>query len=68
MTRLTCESCAGFNRQHLTAQPIVADGVEVHPAQAQCRRTPPPWQIVKTTDWCLGWTPRRTPLPNEDND
>lgn len=77
MTHLRCETCAAFARDEPApapgsvvevapgaASPTASPGVRV----AQCRRTAPPWSIVRATDWCLAWTPIRKPAPYQDND
>ena len=58
MSRLACTGCAAFNRDEPTAPAIERTNLSL-PAEAQCRRTAPPWSIVKATDWCMAWTPRR---------
>lgn len=54
VSRLTCESCAAFNRAQRNGD-VAGDGS----SEAQCRRTAPPWSLVKSTDWCMAWTPQR---------
>ena len=64
----TCLECAAYDREHLIHHPQVHGDIR-HPGVARCRLTPPPWQPVNDTDWCLAWQPRRPTAAalHEDN-
>jgi hypothetical protein len=68
MTTRVCENCAAFDREHLVQHAAYVGDTRIPPS-ARCKRTPPPWHLVRGNDWCQAWN-ARAPRPaalHEDN-
>lgn len=63
----TCQNCIAFDRENLQLPPQFSGDVRF-PAQARCRRAPPPWPTVQDTDWCAQHMLRPSPLGTDQVD